>query len=153
MIACSEGNVQDIDHLIRVWTYARTIGRLEGLDAETQFLLEAAAIVHDIACPLCRKKYGNTNGKAQEREGVPLTEAFFRDTDLSPDQVGRIAYLVGHHHTLQDIDGADYQILVEADYIANACENGYPPENVQNFMDKICRTAAGERLLRAIFRL
>ena len=27
-----------------------------------------AAVVHDIACPLCREKYGNTNGKHQEED-------------------------------------------------------------------------------------
>ena len=49
MIAASNGNIHDIDHLLRVWAYARTIGELEGLDAETQYLLEVAAITHDIA--------------------------------------------------------------------------------------------------------
>ncbi len=44
MIAYSEGNIHDIDHLIRVWTYAKTIGELEQLDAATQLILEAAAI-------------------------------------------------------------------------------------------------------------
>jgi len=68
MIAFSEGNIHDITHLSCVWTYAKTIGELEGLDADTQFILEVAAITHDIACPLCRKKYGNTNGKYQEQE-------------------------------------------------------------------------------------
>ncbi len=56
MIAFSEGNIHDITHLSCVWTYAKTIGELEGLDADTQFILEVAAITHDIACPLCRKK-------------------------------------------------------------------------------------------------
>lgn len=31
MIAASNGNIHDIDHLLRVWAYARTIGELEGL--------------------------------------------------------------------------------------------------------------------------
>ena len=66
MIAFSDGNFHDIDHLIRVWTYAKTIGELEGLDANKQNILEVAAITHDIACPLSREKYGNTNGKHQE---------------------------------------------------------------------------------------
>ena len=44
MIVYSEGNIHDIDHLIRVWTYAKTIGELERVDKETQFILEAAAI-------------------------------------------------------------------------------------------------------------
>ena len=40
-------------HLSCVWTYAKTIGELEGLDADTQFILEVAAITHDIACLIC----------------------------------------------------------------------------------------------------
>ena len=124
MITFSNGNIHDIDHLIKVWTYAKTIGELEGLDPETQFVLEVAAITHDIACPLCREKYGNTNGKRQEEEGGPLVRSFLADAGLSAEQVDRVAYLVSHHHTYTDIDGIDYQILIEADYIVNASESG-----------------------------
>ena len=150
MIVFSDGNIHDIDHLIRVWTYAKTIGELEKLDAETQFILEIAAITHDIACPLCREKYGSTNGKHQEREGEPMVRIFLADTDMSIEQINRIAWLVAHHHTFSDIDGLDYQILVEADYIANASENGYSRENVTNFMAKIMRTESGKRILTAV---
>ena len=150
MIAFSEGNVNDIDHLIRVWTYAKMIGELEKLDAETQFILEIAAITHDIACPLCREKYGSTNGKYQEREGEPMVRTFLADTDMSIEQIDRVAWLVAHHHTFSDIDGLDYQILVEADYIANASENGYSQVNVRNFMEKFMRTESGKRILTAV---
>ena len=150
MIAFSEGNIHDIDHLIRVWTYAKTIGELEGLAPKKQVVLEIAAITHDIACPLCREKYGSTNGKYQEREGEPMVRTFLADTDMSAEQIDRIAWLVAHHHTFSDIDGLDYQILVEADYIANASENGYSRENVTNFMAKIMRTESGKRILTAV---
>ncbi|MGL0897151.1 NUDIX domain-containing protein [Faecalibacterium duncaniae] len=109
MIAFSEGNVHDITHLSCVWTYAKTIGELEGLDADTQFILEVAAITHDIACPLCRKKYGNTNGKYQEQEGAPLVREFLADTGMTAEQIDRVAYLVGHHHSPAQIDGIDYR--------------------------------------------
>lgn len=151
MIDFSEGNIHDIDHLIRVWTYAKTIGELEGLDADTQYILEVAAITHDIACPLCREKYGNTNGKHQEVEGTIMVRDFLRDTGLTGRQVERVAFLVGHHHTLTGIDGVDYQILVEADYIANASENGYSRQNVENFMAKIMGTDGGKRLAKEVF--
>ena len=151
MIAFSNGNIHDIDHFVRVWNYARTIGALEGLDADTQYVLEVAAIVHDIACPLCREKYGDTNGKRQEEEGAPMAAAFLEDSGMTAAQVERVSYLVGHHHTFTDIDGADYQILIEADYIANATENGYSLNNVRNFEEKVFRTGAGRRLLKAIF--
>lgn len=151
MLAYSEGNLHDIDHLIRVWTYAKTIGELEGLDAETQYILEVAAIVHDIACPLCREKYGNTSGKHQETEGAILAAEFLKDAGLADAALARVIYLVAHHHTFTGVDGPDYQILLEADYIANASENGYSPANLRGFDERICKTAAGHTLLRTIF--
>ena len=151
MIAFSEGNIHDIDHFIRVCTYAKTIGELENFDSETLFILEAAAITHDIACPLCREKYGNTNGKHQEAEGVPLVKTFLSDSGMTKAQIDRVAFLVGHHHTFNEIAGMDWQILVEADYIANATENDYSEQNIRNFMKRIMRTESGKRILRSIF--
>ena len=153
MIGFSEGNIHDIDHLIRVWTYARTIGKLEGLEARTQFILEVAAITHDIACPLCRKKYGNTGGKHQEEEGAALVRAFLADSGMSQEEIDRVVYLAGHHHTLTNVDGPDYQILIEADYIANASECGYPSSNMENALQTIIKTKSGTELIRSIFSL
>lgn len=153
MIAVSEGNIHDIDHFIRVWTYAKTIGELEKLDPELQFVLEIAAITHDIACPLCREKYGNTNGKYQEAEGAELVRDFLSTPGMTEEQIGRVAYLVGHHHTFSNIDRIDYQILVEADYIANATENGYSVQNVESFIQKTMKTESGKRILKSIFHI
>jgi len=153
MVQYSDGNVHDIDHFARVWAYAKTIGHLEDLDGDTQRVLEAAAIVHDIACPLCREKYGHTAGPLQEREGAVLAADFLKDCGLTLAEVERVSFLVGHHHTLTGVDGPDWQILLEADYIANAQENSWPPENIRNFLDTVCRTASGEWLIRSIFRV
>ena len=153
MISFSKGNIHDIDHFLRVWSYAKTIGELEHLDPESQFILEVAAITHDIACPLCREKYGNTNGKHQEEEGTRMVREFLSDSDLSQDQIERAVFLVGHHHTFTDIEGLDWQILAEADYIANASENNYSKQNIQNFADKIMKTDAGKRICSEVFLL
>ena len=151
MIAHSDGNIHDIDHLIRVWTYAKTIGELEKLDSDTQLILEVAAITHDIACPLCREKYGNTNGKYQEDESAPLVQGFLADTGIKQEQIDRVVFLVSHHHTFLNIDAIDWQILVEADYIANASENRYSRQNIQSFMEKIAKTESGLELIKAVF--
>jgi len=153
MIVISEGNIHDIDHFIRVWTYAKTIGELEGLDRHTQKIVEIAAIIHDIACPLCREKYGNTNGKYQEKEGMILAKQFLTEFDLSKEDQERIVYLVGHHHTFDQIDDIDYQILIEADYIANASENGYSQRNIENFMQRIMKTESAKRIIKSIFNM
>ncbi len=78
MIAFYKGSTHDIGHFLKVWALAQTIGALQGLDSHTQEILELAAVVHDIACPLCREKYGDANGKHQELESPPLVEAFLR---------------------------------------------------------------------------
>ena len=151
MIAFYKGNIHDIDHMIRVWTYVRTIGQLESLDSETQQILEIAAITHDIACPLCREIHGNTNGKFQEQLGEPMARDFLANSGLTEQQIDRAAFLVGHHHTLTGTDDLDYQILVEADYIANATENCYSTENVERFIEKVMKTESGKRLARTVF--
>ena len=63
IIEDSKGNLHDINHLLKVFGYARLIGNGEEIPQETETVLEAAALVHDIACPLCRVKYGYANGK------------------------------------------------------------------------------------------
>lgn len=153
MIVFSNGNLHDITHFITVWTYAKTIGELEGLKPDTQYLLEASAIVHDIACPLCREKYGHADGKLQEKEGPALVRAFLADSGMTEAQKERIAYLVGHHHTLSGIEGDDFQILIEADYLTNASEQGYSAANIEHFRNTIMKTKSGKKLAAALFRL
>ena len=79
---------------------------------------------------------------AQEAEGAELVRDFLSTSGMTEEQIGRVAYLVGHHHTFSNIDRIDYQILVEADYIANATENGYSVQNVESFIQKTMNGAA-----------
>ena len=151
MIAGSNGNLHDINHFLKVWSFARIIGRQEKLDEKTQETLEIAALVHDIACPLCREKYGNTNGNYQEREGEPLTREFLKDSGLSEEKQNRIVWLVGHHHTYTEIDGMDYQILLEADYLVNADESHYSQENIRNVVSKVFKTETGKALIESMY--
>ncbi|MBE6007579.1 MAG: HD domain-containing protein [Lachnospiraceae bacterium] len=153
MIYFYNGSTHDINHFLKVYTYAKTIGEAEGLNEKEQFILESAAVVHDIACPLCREKYGNTNGKYQEIEGIPLTEEFIKEFEIEKDIKERIIYLVSHHHTIEDIEGMDYQILIESDYIVNADESGYSKENIKNMMDNVFKTETGIRLLKSIYKI
>ena len=42
--------------------------------------------------------------------------------------IERVKYLIAHHHTYDAIDGIDYQILVEADFLVNILEDGLAKE-------------------------
>ena len=152
MILYSNGNTHDINHFLKVYGYAKTIGECEKITSDEQEILEIAAILHDIACPLCREKYGNTEGKNQEAEGVPLVYGFLEGTGIEQAVIERVAYLVGHHHTLTDIEGRDHQILIEADYLVNADESGYSKENIQNMLKNVFKTDTGKMLLQGIYK-
>lgn len=151
MIKEAEGNQHDIAHFLKVYTYAKLIGEKEGLDDGTQKTLEIAAVIHDIACPLCREKYGNTNGKYQEKEGSALADKFLSESEVEEKMKERIIYLVSHHHTYSDVDGMDYRILLEADFLVNADESQMSEQAVKNARETIFETKTGKELLDAIY--
>lgn len=147
----SQVPLHDISHFMKVWGFSRAIGLAEGLSPETLQTLELAAIVHDIACPLCRKKYGNTNGRAQEAEGESLAREFYDGFGLSEKCLQRVVWLVAHHHTYEKTDGPDYQILLEADFLVNAEESQMSRAAIASFRDRVFRTETGLRMLRQMY--
>ena len=151
MIAYSDGNLHDIAHFMKVYAFARTLGIQEGLSETEQQTLEIAAITHDIACPVCREKYGNTNGKHQEEEGIALTAGFLKDFELPDGMKERIIYIVSHHHTYKNVDGLDYQILLEADFLVNADESNMTDEAISSARKNIFKTSTGTSLLGDIY--
>lgn len=151
LTAQSQGNLHDINHFMKVYAFAKCIGELEGLDEESQNVLEAAAIVHDIACPLCRAKYGSTEGKLQEQEGIALTEEFLREYGLPRDFVQRVVWLVSHHHTYSDVKLPEHRILLEADFLVNADESGYSKEQIEAAKRSFFRTKSGTELLSSMY--
>ena len=69
MIDYNNGDPKRIQHTTKVHAYASMIGKCEGLDEETQFILESTALVNDIGIRASEQKYGHQNGKLQEQEG------------------------------------------------------------------------------------
>lgn len=61
--------------------------------------------------------------------------------------IDRVCYLVGHHHTYDNIDGMDYQILVEADFLVNLFEDGSTRYAEKRIYPDF-RTEGGKRLFR-----
>ena len=153
MIAYPGNTRHDIEHLLKVWGYARLIGQREGLDDHALYVLEVAAIVHDIVCPALRERTGSCPGKLQETEGAPMAAAFLKDTGMAQADIDRVRFLVAHHHTFAGVDGLDWQILLEADYLVNANESGCSENNIRHFAQKLCKTRAGRELFRSIYHV
>ncbi len=153
MIRFYQGNQEDIAHFLKVHAYAARIGRGEGLDPETQLLLEAEAVAHDIACPLCREKYGDTHGDHQMAESAELLSSFLAGTGLTPEERARVTWVVSRHHDYAHVDGPDYQMLLEADFLVNAGENPrkYLVPGYHHMKTVFFRTGTGLALLDAVF--
>lgn len=151
MMDYDRGDPKRIHHFMKVYEFARTIGKMEGLDEKTQFILESAAIVHDIGIHVSEQKYGNCGGKYQELEGPPEAEKLLRSIGWPEDVIDRVAYLVGHHHTYRGIDGMDYQLLVEADFLVNLYEDGVSESGQKSAYEKIFRTESGKQICRLLY--
>ena len=50
-----DGDLKRINHLVKVYGFAKTIGELEGLDEKTQKILEITAIIHNIGIKISEK--------------------------------------------------------------------------------------------------
>lgn len=145
------GDARRIQHLTKVHAYAALIGRMEGLDEATQAILEAAAVVHDVGIKPAEAQYGSCGGKLQEELGPAEARTLLTAAGYTPEETERVAWLVGHHHTYDPIEGMDHQILVEADFLVNLHEDGSSPEAIRRTLDTIFRTEAGKRLLKTMF--
>ena len=140
------GDAKRIQHFLKVYEFAALIGRMEQLDEKSQLILEAAAVLHDIGIHKAEEKYGSSAGKFQELEGPDEALMLLTELDYAEDVKERVAFLVGHHHTYNRIDGLDYQILVEADFLVNLFEDNCSEEASRSAFEKIFKTASGRKL-------
>ncbi len=148
MILFDRGDARRIQHFLKVYQFAALIGKLEGLSQEQQEILEIAAILHDIGIIPSEKKYGISNGKLQEQEGPAYArELLNRIGGYGQEFIDRVCFLIAHHHTYEGVDGLDWQILLEADFLVNSFEKNMTEEAIKKFRASVFRTKSGIALL------
>ncbi|MBC5647676.1 HD domain-containing protein [Christensenella tenuis] len=153
MMEYERGAAQRINHFLKVYSFAKLIGEQESLAAPVQETLEAAAIVHDIGIRPSLEKYQSSGGNFQEIEGPPVAREILTRLGFPDGMVERVCFLVGHHHTYRDIEGEDYRILVEADFLVNLHEEKADKQTVLMARKNIFRTKAGTKALNDLFAL
>lgn len=153
MVAYYSGDPQRIQHFIKVHSFAKLMGEMEGLEAKEQEVLEVAALVHDIGIKVAEAQFGLSNGKLQEQLGPTEARSMLSRLGYEEELIKRVCYLVGHHHTYTNIDGMDYQILVEADFLVNIYEDELGEEAVRKAYTNIFKTESGKKLCRQMYKL
>lgn len=144
-------DVRRINHALKVHSFASLIAKNENLNAEIQEITEVAAILHDIGIPVSELKYGSCIGKYQEIEGPPIARELLQQLGASPELIERVCFLVGNHHTYTKIDGIDFQILVEADFLVNIFEDEMSASAIESAREKYFKTQTGIQLLKKIY--
>ncbi len=152
MIKYDHGDVPRIQHFVKVHNFAATIGTIEKIESEDLFILEAAAILHDIGIHCAEEKYGNCNGKAQEKLGPGEARKLLAEVGgITPSQTERICWLIAHHHTYNNVTDADHRILLEADFLVNSYEDGLSKDRIITFRDKVFRSPSAIYILNTMW--
>lgn len=151
MIEYFGSDVRRINHALKVYGFASAIGLGEELEPHAMEIIEIAAALHDIGIPVAKAKYGSCIGKYQEIEGPPLAREILQRLKVNSETIDRVCYLIGNHHTYTKIDGIDFQILVEADFLVNIFEDEMSQQTIESIGKKTFKTATGLSILKSIY--
>ena len=151
MISYYKGDVRRINHFLKVYSFSKTIGELEKLDENSQFILEVAAAMHDIGIKISEEKYNSSAGKYQELEGAAVAKEMLTKLNFPKEIIDRVCFLIGHHHTYSNIEGIDYKILVEADFLVNIYEDAINKDSIKSIKEKIFKTKSGIKILNDLY--
>ncbi|MCH5213501.1 MAG: HD domain-containing protein [Oscillospiraceae bacterium] len=151
MIEYYSGDVKRINHFIKVHSFAKIIAEAEGLDDYLTEIIEATAYTHDIGIKISEEKYGSGSGYYQQIEGPPIAEAMLREIGYDKNFIDRVCFIIAHHHNYARIDGIDYQILIEADFIVNMFEDNVSIDTIKSVGGKVFKTETGKQILRKLY--
>ncbi len=151
MILYFRGDQKRVHHALKVHSFASLLGRLEGFDARLQIVLETAALLHDIGIPRAEEKYGSSAGPYQEKEGPAVAAELLAGFPLEQADLERVLFLIGHHHSYGAVDGPDFQVLIEADFLVNMFEDEMSLEQIEAVERNIFKTDSGRELLKSLY--
>lgn len=144
---------QRIQHFLKVFAFCELIAGMEALDERRTQILLTAAIVHDIGIAPALKKYNSSAGPYQEMEGPAQAKPILASLGYDEELIDRVLFLIAHHHSYDKVDGPDYQILIEADFLVNIYEGNYPVERIGKIREEIFKTQGGKQIFDQLYPL
>lgn len=151
MIMYFHEDVRRINHALKVHAFASLMAAHHAPDDMIRLVIEISALLHDIGIKEAEQKYQSSAGIYQEREGPIIARQILAEYEMDSDLVERVCHIIGNHHSYQKIDGIDFQILVEADFLVNIHEDEMGTDSIIRIQDKIFKTEAGMRILQTMY--
>jgi hypothetical protein len=139
-----------VEHTLKVLSNAEKIYTGEGIrDDYVWNVVTLGSLFHDIGIPEALKKHGSLDAPYQEQEGPSVARVFMEEIGVRPDILERVCYIVGNHHTRERVDGLDFRIIWEADFIVNVDEGNITldPEEVQQAVEENVASRTGRALI------
>lgn len=150
MILYNSGDPRRIEHSLKVYAYAKAIAQCEDTDEKTSQIVGYSSIFHDIGIRNSELKYGSASGYHQQVEGPPVARQLLELLSVEPDIIDRVCYLVAHHHTYSGIEGNDYQILIESDFLVNIREGQMEQPEIASIQNHHFKTRTGITFLNSL---
>jgi predicted HD phosphohydrolase len=151
MIAYFGNDVRRINHALKVYSFAKFIANKETSSYDSLFIVEAAALLHDIGIKISEQKYNSSSGKYQELEGPAAAAELLKNMNIQKKSLERILFLIGNHHSYNKIDDIDFQILVEADFLVNIFEDNLDRPKIENIKNKYFKSKTGLQLIESMY--
>jgi len=151
MMQKNVGDIKRIEHSLKVYGYAQLLGVAESLNEKSLEILELSALLHDIGIHVAEKKYGRSTSHYQETEGPPVACEILTSLDFKPETVDRVCFIISKHHTFTAVDGIDFQLLVEADFLVNSTEDHMTDHQITHFAKNIFKSESGLMYLKLLF--
>ena len=150
MIEYNGKDIRRINHALKVYSFAKTIGECENILKEEIEVLEISAVLHDIGIHEAEKKYGSPAGKYQEELGPDIAKKILAKNNVSEEIIKMVCFLVGNHHSYKVDGGITLQILFEADFIVNASEGEFESSSIESLIKKIFKTKTGIGIIQSM---
>lgn len=148
VLCYEEGHCRRTQHILKVYALAKLFGEQEKISVEDQQVLQAAAILHDIAIKYCKEHFdGDASQTNQKRVAPLLVTRFLESANYLPSYIPKIIDLVNRHHDYDKPKNKLLQLLMEADLIVN-CYESRPDQEKAEYMKSIFQTDSGKELMK-----
>lgn len=135
----------------KVFSFASCIAKSENLTENEIQIVEIAAILHDTGIKKSEQLHKSSAAKFQEQYGPGVANELLIEFDLDNDISDRIKFIIANHHTYNAIDGIDFQIVVEADFLVNIFEDNMQKKSIENIYHKFFKTKTGISMIENMY--
>ncbi len=151
MIHYNQNDVKRVNHALKVLGYAQAILISANLDEKSKNIILYTAVLHDIGIKESERKFNSSAWNYQEIEGPPIAEKMLLELNIPADIIKRVCFIIGNHHSYDKINGIDFQIIVEADFLVNIYEKSLSISTIVDIKNNYFKTESGKKLINTMF--